>query len=236
MTRPSTPLLNNQPGRPQVDVVIPAYNAKQFIVPAVASALAQEGVEVTVTVVDAGSTDGTGAAVAGIDDPRVLLHHSPQRLNAAKARNLGMRMGKAPWVSFLDADDLWPMGRTEALIEAAQASGAALAFGHSVTFTAAADVESLDGHGGTDTLAGPSPGSVVIRRDAAEALGPMDETLDTSEFVDWMARARRRGLAEVSVGIVVLFRRAHAGNTTRNRDAAATGYLRTIARHLRERG
>lgn len=100
----------------RIDVVMPAYNAGRYIAAAVGAALAQQGVSVHVLVVDDGSTDDTADIVAGINDPRVtLIRHAHQRGPAA-ARNSGVRQGDAPWLAFLDADDLWPSTRTESMI------------------------------------------------------------------------------------------------------------------------
>jgi len=83
-------------------VVVPAYNAGPHLKSAVDSVLAQrlEGLEVVV--VDDGSTDGSVDAVSG---PFVRVVRQKNRGEAA-ARNAGVRASTAPFVTFLDADDI----------------------------------------------------------------------------------------------------------------------------------
>jgi glycosyltransferase involved in cell wall biosynthesis len=91
--------------RPAVDVVIPAYNAAQWIGEAVESALGQIGVVPRVVVVDDGSSDGT-LDVVGRFGPEVTVF-SQANQGVSVARNAGVAHGSAPYLAFLDADDVW---------------------------------------------------------------------------------------------------------------------------------
>jgi glycosyltransferase involved in cell wall biosynthesis len=59
-------------------------------------------------VVDDGSTDGTGSALArvGAEEPRLRVVRQ-QNGGTASARNHGLDLARAPWTAFLDSDDLW---------------------------------------------------------------------------------------------------------------------------------
>ena len=92
-------------------VVIPAFNAVEWIGEALASVTAQTypSDRLEIVVVDDGSTDGTGARArrvlaAGRIPYAVLRHESP--LGPSTARNRGWRHGGGEWLQFLDADDL----------------------------------------------------------------------------------------------------------------------------------
>jgi glycosyltransferase involved in cell wall biosynthesis len=89
---------------------------------ALASALAQEDVDTQVVVVDDGSIDETARELGAIDDARlrVLRHDRPEGVSAA--RNLGLAHVAAPWVAFLDDDDVWSPGHLAAMLDAAEAS------------------------------------------------------------------------------------------------------------------
>ena len=91
-----------------VSVVIPAYNAGEFIDRTLISAINQSHRHIEIIVVDDGSTDDTAARVArhGSDDPRIRLMSVPNG-GVARARNLGMSAARGAFVAFLDADDLW---------------------------------------------------------------------------------------------------------------------------------
>ena len=86
-----------------VSVVIPAYNAAQYLAEAVDSALAQTHQPVEVVVVDDGSQDGTPEVMASYGD-RVVSVRKPNG-GTASARNAGVRHASGEWVVFLDADD-----------------------------------------------------------------------------------------------------------------------------------
>jgi glycosyltransferase involved in cell wall biosynthesis len=91
---------------PLVSVVIPTYNSGQFIEPAIESALGQTLADIEVLVIDDGSTDGTVARLKRFDDPRLRIYEQPHR-GAPSALNAGVNLARAPYIGFLDHDDVW---------------------------------------------------------------------------------------------------------------------------------
>ncbi|MEO9632079.1 MAG: glycosyltransferase family 2 protein [Sulfitobacter sp.] len=87
-------------------VVIPLYNKAWCVEECLASVLNQSYSPSEIIVVDDGSKDCGPKLVAEHSDPRVRL---VRRSNSGpgRARNTGIALAKYPWVSFLDADDLW---------------------------------------------------------------------------------------------------------------------------------
>ena len=85
-----------------VSVVVPAYNEKAGIEPALRSFLDSDH-PVEVVVVDDGSTDGTGDMVAGLDLPGVTL---VRQQNAGKpaALNAGIRAARHDLIVLVDGD------------------------------------------------------------------------------------------------------------------------------------
>ena len=94
-----------------ISVIIAAYNMEKYIGRAIQSALDQESVSVEVIVVDDNSTDGTQAAIARINDPRVTLISLPFNGGPSAARNAGFAAATAPWIAILDSDDMFLQGR-----------------------------------------------------------------------------------------------------------------------------
>ena len=107
---------------PSVSVIIPTYNRRRMLAEAVASVLAQRGVALELVVVDDGSTDETwhdlhhgelaqmlNAAPASC---RVVTEYVEHRGPAA-ARNRGVAVARAPYIAFLDSDDLWAPNKLE---------------------------------------------------------------------------------------------------------------------------
>lgn len=90
------------PYAPTVWVVIPAYNEELCVARAVQSVLDSSYADVSVVVVDDGSTDGTRAALTGFGS-RVRVVSQPNAGKAA-AINTGMHLVGDGLVMVLDAD------------------------------------------------------------------------------------------------------------------------------------
>lgn len=97
-----------------VDVIVPVYNAADYVARAAQSAL--EAGAARVILVDDGSTDGSGEicdALAAQDDRVTVLHQTNQ--GASAARNAGLDAAATEYVTFLDADDVLLPGALAAL-------------------------------------------------------------------------------------------------------------------------
>ena len=91
---------------PTVSVIIPSYNAAEYIAQTLESVLAQTLSDIEVIVVDDGSTDSTRDVVAefACKDSRVTLVEQANQF-AGVARNNGMAKARGTYLYFLDADD-----------------------------------------------------------------------------------------------------------------------------------
>lgn len=90
---------------PRVSAIIATYNRAATIVQAVESVLAQTYPDLELIVVDDGSDDGTGEALAPFGD-RITYHYQENRERGA-ARNQGLRLATGEFAALLDSDDLW---------------------------------------------------------------------------------------------------------------------------------
>lgn len=108
--------------RPLVSVVIPTRDRSTLVPRAVHSALAQtlRGIEVIV-VID-GADRATIDALRQIADPRLRLVPLEPPAGQADARNAGVAAARAPWIAFLDDDDLWAPAKLEQQLRTAIAS------------------------------------------------------------------------------------------------------------------
>lgn len=96
---------------PTVSIVIPAYNAEQFVGEAINAVLSQTYADYEVVVVDDGSTDETRAIVKTFGES-VRYYYQPNG-GSASARNLGVEKSRGDYIAFLDADDLWESEKLE---------------------------------------------------------------------------------------------------------------------------
>ncbi|TXF89695.1 glycosyltransferase [Neolewinella aurantiaca] len=93
--------------RPQVSIVIPAYNAQKFLARSVASVLSQKGCSFEIIIVENNSTDATLRVATALQDahPGVVRVVQEKIAGASAARNAGLALARAEWIQFLDADD-----------------------------------------------------------------------------------------------------------------------------------
>lgn len=107
---------------PPVSVIIPAFNAEQFLPRTIESVLGQSLPLHEVIVVDDGSADQT-AKLARSFGSRVTCV-SKQNGGPASARNYGIKAATGEWIAFVDADDQWLPNKLELQIALARKTGA----------------------------------------------------------------------------------------------------------------
>lgn len=93
-----------------VDVVIPAYNAAHYIEETLLSVAMQGQALAKVIVVNDGSSDSTLEIVSrfAASHPTIAIQIiNQENAGLSAARNAGIKAATAPYIAFLDADDLW---------------------------------------------------------------------------------------------------------------------------------
>lgn len=91
--------------KPSVSVVMPAYNAAQFIRPAVDSILAQTYEDFELIILNDGSTDKTQSIIEAYSDPRIRLINK-ENSGVASTLNLGLKEARGEFIWRHDADDI----------------------------------------------------------------------------------------------------------------------------------
>lgn len=99
---------------PVFSVVIPLYNKEKYIAQTLENVLKQRFTDFEIIVVNDGSTDASGKIVKSLSDARIS-YFSTANHGAAAARNFGIEKSTAPYIAFLDADDLWMQNHLEEL-------------------------------------------------------------------------------------------------------------------------
>lgn len=212
---------------PAVSVIVPAYNAGEFLREAIDSVLAQTYRDFEVIVVDDGSTDHTrdvlriyGSAVRSIRQ---------KNGGAAAARNCGILNSSGRYIAFLDADDVWLPAKLERQVSCLER--------HPQLVAAYSDSRDLE-----DGILNPESrlarfgirasgrifedllrhnflhtSSVVVRRTALAEAGLFDASLRGSEDIDlWMRLSRVGDFG--CVDEVLAYYRRHSSNTYRTID------------------
>jgi Glycosyl transferase family 2 len=91
--------------RPVVSILIPAYNAEDWIATAIRSAIEQTWAAKEIIVVDDGSSDDTLAIARQFEGANVRVL-SQQNQGAAAARNRAYAVCQGEYIQWLDADDV----------------------------------------------------------------------------------------------------------------------------------
>lgn len=105
--------------RDSVSVVIPCYNALNFIRETLRSVVSQTLKPAEIILVDDGSTDGCATAAKDFDPSIKVIRQENQ--GDGVARNRGMDAAVGRWVAFLDADDIWEPQKLELQMAAVEA-------------------------------------------------------------------------------------------------------------------
>lgn len=124
--------------RPRVLVLLASYNGEKWIARQLESILAQEGVELRVTIRDDGSSDGTPQEIERFaSDGRVGSSRSAERAGSAAQNFLALIAENSAtgfdYVGFSDQDDIWSHDKLARACRALRESGAA---GYSAATTA----------------------------------------------------------------------------------------------------
>lgn len=223
----------------RVSVVVPVRDGAAFVAEALESVAAQSRPAEEVIVVDDGSADDSAAIAASFDGVRVL-RQAPA--GPAAARNAGVAASSGELIAFLDADDTWTpdklayqVGHLEARPHLGGVGGSQrlrLTPGVPLPYWAVR----RDGTLNERLVAGTAPPSaLVLRREAWELVGPMDPTLGVGEDTDWLLRASELGVRIEWLEKIVLNRRIHAGNLTRDELAMRRSLAFALKRRLDRR-
>lgn len=100
---------------PRVSIVVPCFNVEDYVESALDSITNQTLKEIEIICIDDGSTDNTRAILNRISkyESRVRLILSDVNQGSNLSRNIGLKHAKAPYIQFLDSDDLLMSSKLE---------------------------------------------------------------------------------------------------------------------------
>ncbi|NJO35521.1 MAG: glycosyltransferase family 2 protein [Rhodospirillales bacterium] len=217
----------------KASVIMPVYNGSQYLAAAFESVLAQTYPLHEIIVIDDGSTDSSPDILRSYGDRLRVTRQDNQGI--AAARNVGLRQVTGDVINFIDQDDLWPAGRTEALVRALQSDPDAL--------VAAGQVEIL-----WERSQPQNPldnfetavrefyvGSLCIRKEVFELLGPFHTGIGYADDTDFLMRRREANIKTAYVDDVTLRYRLHESNTSFHRSVTNAHLMAALRESLRRR-
>lgn len=99
-----------------VSVILPVYNAREFVQDSIASILNQSYKNLEVIIIDDASTDNSLAIIRQFSDPRIKVVINSTNQGLAKNLNYGMKLAKGKYIARMDADDIALATRIEAQV------------------------------------------------------------------------------------------------------------------------
>ena len=219
---------------PKLSIVTPTYNRAELLPQAILSVLGQRYDDFELVVVDDGSDDGTGEVVREFRDPRIVYIGRDHSGNLSVLRNVGFERAHGDLIAFLDSDDVWHEDKLAVQVEALDRHPDA---GFSFTGFELFDSEGPLGETLYRGLPGASGGlsvldvfralitaeiviytsTMIVRREAAHAVGLLNPGLRTGDYEFFTRLARRYRCAVLHSPLVRI--RRHDGNTSLRLDA-----------------
>ena len=91
---------------PKISVIVPVYNAEQYLPHCIDSILAQTFTDFELLLIDDGSKDNSSKICDEYEekDKRVKVFHKKNG-GVSSARNLGLDKAHGEWICFCDSDD-----------------------------------------------------------------------------------------------------------------------------------
>lgn len=200
-----------------IGVIVVVLNGEQFLAEALQSIGTQRFPSLDITVVDGGSSDRSITIAQSFPGVRVIHQKG---LGLASARNEGLQAVPADHlIAFLDADDLWEASKLSVQTTYLTAHPECEAVtGHMIRFAQPGCIIPPQYHDGW--LNRPVPAytlsGFLIRPSAFRHVGYFNPTLTVGCDHDWFARAKDLCLSFRVLPQIVLRKRIHESNLSRN--------------------
>lgn len=228
---------------PLVSVVIPTYNHAQFLRNALDSVVGQTFTQWEAIVVNNFSQDDTISVIKSYDDPRIHYVNFANQGVIAASRNHGISKTSAPYIAFLDSDDIWYPQKLEKCMLRLQQG-----------FDMVCHAETWVGPGGRkrDVAYGPesratysqllyegnciSTSAVVVKREFVERVGGFSEQpsfITAEDYELWLKLARdgaKIGFVTDILGEYLI----HDGNQSRAALRNMEAVMAVVRHHLAE--
>lgn len=113
-----------------ISIVMPAYNAAQYIEQSIESVLKQSYTNWELIIVDDCSVDDTYKIVDKLclNEERIKLFRMNENSGVAMARNFAISMSRGKYIAFLDSDDLWLPDKLEKQLNLMQEKKAVISY------------------------------------------------------------------------------------------------------------
>ena len=217
-----------------VSVIIPVYNAEQYVAEAIESVLVQGYNSIEIIAVDDGSTDGSAEVIKKFPAVQYLLQTNA---GISATRNRGIEHAQGDFLAFLDADDKWVENKIVLQMAAFDNDPKLdIVFGHVQQFFSPelADLKN-DQPAELELMPGYIPSTLLIKRDAFLQVGLFETNWKMGEFASWYLRSLEQGLRQLMLPDLVALRRLHDSNNGLQQRSSINNYIHIIKASLDRR-
>ena len=220
---------------PIVSIIIPAYNAEQFIAATLESALAQTLKDTEVIVIDDGSKDGTARVVQTFPTVRYVRQTNG---GVSTARNHGAALAQGQFLAFLDSDDIWHPDKLRQQVQALEQHPDSVFYRTAFTHQHDDEERIRSGAERQDAPHRVTPdllpsflhpyfatSTVMVRKSAFDEAGGFDASLRIAEDVDFYLRVLAKHPKMIFMTEALVHKRTVEGSLG---DDSASGYVQLL--------
>lgn len=195
-----------------ISVIIPSYNAADYLGEAIDSVIAQNYDNLELIVVDDGSTDETREVVSRYSDKLQYIFQENGGIGAA--RNTGVKASSGGLLAFLDADDIWVSDKLALQLAAFAATpNIDVVYGHARQFYSPEVSDDFKRKKGfaKEVMPATLSTAMLIKRSSFLNVGYYEEG---KWIVDqnWYMQSQELGTKQVVLDDIVYLRRIHENN------------------------
>jgi len=114
---------------PFIDVILPNYNKDKFLEESINSVFSQTYKNWNLFIIDDNSEDNSKKIIKKYKNNKINVVFLSKNKGVSFCRNLGIRLSKSKYISFIDSDDYWSQNKLEGQIFFMEK------FNHSFTYT-----------------------------------------------------------------------------------------------------
>jgi glycosyltransferase involved in cell wall biosynthesis len=226
-----------------VSVIVPAYNRANIIINALKSVQAQTYANWEIVVVDDGSKDDTARTVTeyAISDKRIRLIKHENNLGAQAARNTGVKAANGEWIAFLDSDDEWLPESLTLRMEVARRDNVKVVHSNSYIQHEGKPREiyyspAWSGRIYRKLLAkdGPTFPSLLVKKEALEKIGYLDEKIKAFQEWDTCIRLARHFAFGFEPQPTFIYDYRTSNAISRDIVRGGIGYEQNVSKHFIE--
>lgn len=221
----------NQKSLELVSVVIPAFNADEYLQEALHGVISQIHENWELIVIEDGSITNAEAIVAEVarsqPNKRIVFERLTVNLGQAAARNVAINLSHGSFIALLDSDDIWLPTHLAAAIEKLDQTRADIVYSTSVLLDGNAhQVLGTWGPSSDELRKFPislltrnfiTPSSTVLRKSVFERVGYFNEDRHiqgVEDFDLWLRAIREQIAFEYLGGVHCLYRKGHESAAT----------------------